>query len=636
LDRPGGRFFLGKIATFVVNRGGGDGIQISYMDGFWTRRIGSDFFPDSVRFDYEYADFERWKHQMEQYVADTEEYWLQHYRPKQGDVIVDVGAGRGEDTVTFSRAVGDRGRVIAIEAHPSSFAILKRFCQLNRLENVTLLELALMDNPGTVRIAESEMSWMENAIELDEGSSGIKVPAETLEAVCREQGLAEIAFLKMNIEGAERYALPGSRSVLPQIRQICVACHDFLSDRSGVGKFRTREFVEDFLGKHGFVPTSRADDPRDWVRDHIFGLRHDAVGTTRRTATPLISVLITTYNYGRFIEEAIDSVLSQDFPLDQVEIIVVDDGSTDETAVRVKKYGSRVRYFYQSNRGQAAALNLGFAKARGEIISLLDADDYFLPGKLSRVAEAFCGDAALGMFYHPFLEFDMETKKERVSRFPLVSGSPFTDLAKFSSYVGPGTSVSFRRQFLRKLFPIPEEIRMLADGYIGSLIIFVAPILATSECLAAYRFHDKNCFHAEDGQISIETRQKRVRFFQIEIAAMSRWFSANRYTRREPAVRMFLGSMNQILRKEEFSINPPGRFRFFYFVVKQNWANSPIQTKKWTILNYLASPLALIFGYRRAQAMYEARGRITTTAERLFRALRARSSGAPPVETSGR
>jgi hypothetical protein len=54
-----------------------------------------------------------------------------------------------------------------------------------------------------------------------------------------------------------------------------------------------------------------------------------------------------------------------------------------------------------------------------------------------------------------------------------------------------------------------------------------------------------------------------------------------------------------------------------------------------TILNYLASPLALIFGYRRSQAMYEVRGRITATAERLFRVFSARSSGAPPVETSG-
>jgi glycosyltransferase involved in cell wall biosynthesis len=77
-------------------------------------------------------------------------------------------------------------------------------------------------------------------------------------------------------------------------------------------------------------------------------------------------------NYGHFTEEAIDSVLAQDFPAEQVEIIVVDDGSTDDTGERVKKYGSRIRYFYKANGGQAAALNSGFANARGEIVALLD------------------------------------------------------------------------------------------------------------------------------------------------------------------------------------------------------------------------------------------------------------------------
>src|SRR5437899_2145170 len=132
-------------------------------------------------------------------------------------------------------------------------------------------------------------------------------------------------------------------------------------------------------------------------------------------SSPLVSVLITTHNYGRFIEEAIDSVLSQDFPRDQMEVVVVDDGSTDDTSEHVRKYGSSIRYFYKPNGGQASALNLGFANARGEIISLLDADDFFLPAKLARVAEAFQRDPPLGMFYHPFLEFDMQTNERRQS-----------------------------------------------------------------------------------------------------------------------------------------------------------------------------------------------------------------------------
>ncbi|SRR6266446_2731514 len=273
LDCRGGRFLLGKLATGFLRRSNGDGVEIAYVDGLWTRRVGPHFFPDSRRFDYTYADFDLWKRQAEIYAADTKDYWLQHYHPQEGDVIVDVGAGRGEDTLTFSRAVGETGRVIAIEAHPVTFAILKNFCRLNRLTNVTPLQLALMDKPGTVHIAESESSWMENAIQYGEGSSGILVRASTLTEVCKQQGLKDIAFLKMNIEGAERYALLGMEPVAPCIGQICVACHDF---RYGLGHgehFRTRAFVERFLLEHGFRVTSRADDPRDYVRDHVFGLR---------------------------------------------------------------------------------------------------------------------------------------------------------------------------------------------------------------------------------------------------------------------------------------------------------------------------------------------------------------------------
>lgn len=272
LDRPGGRFLLGKIATGFLRQMNGDGVKIAYVDGMWTRRVGSDFFPDGSTFDYTYANFDIWKRQMEVYETDTKEYWLQHYRAQEGDIIVDVGAGRGEDTVTFSRAVGKTGRVIAIEAHPATFAILKNFCRLNRLTNVTLLQLALMDKPGTVRIVESESSWLENAIVDGEGS-GIPVQAATLSDVCEQQGLKDIAFLKMNIEGAERYALLGMDPVMQRIRQICIACHDFRADRGDGEQFRTRAFAEHFLIEHGFTPASRADDPRVGIRDHVFGLR---------------------------------------------------------------------------------------------------------------------------------------------------------------------------------------------------------------------------------------------------------------------------------------------------------------------------------------------------------------------------
>ncbi len=149
---------------------------------------------------------------------------------------------------------------------------------------------------------------------------------------------------------------------------------------------------------------------------------------------PLITVLIDTYNYGRFIEEAIHSVFDQDFPKEQLEIIVVDDGSTDDTAERVKQYGSRVQYFYKPNGGQASAFNLGLQKARGELVALLDADDYWLPSKVRRVVEQFDSRPDAGLVYHSFREFKTEASEWRDGGFNAVSGFAPADEIKILTW----------------------------------------------------------------------------------------------------------------------------------------------------------------------------------------------------------
>ena len=109
---------------------------------------------------------------------------------------------------------------------------------------------------------------------------------------------------------------------------------------------------------------------------------------------PKVSVVITTYNRSAIVPIAIESVLRQSYA--DYELIVIDDGSTDDTRERLQAYGANIRYFYQANRGVSAARNTGVGVARGEWVSILDSDDVWDPTKLERQLEVL---AALGNEY---------------------------------------------------------------------------------------------------------------------------------------------------------------------------------------------------------------------------------------------
>ncbi len=126
-----------------------------------------------------------------------------------------------------------------------------------------------------------------------------------------------------------------------------------------------------------------------------------------------ISAIIPTYNYGRFLRDAIDSALAQTYPA--IEIIVVDDGSTDDTPQILDSYGERIRVIRQNNQGVGAARNAGIAAARGEYLAFLDSDDIWKPEKLERDIARFEADPGLGMVHCGAETFDNTGKTLFVS-----------------------------------------------------------------------------------------------------------------------------------------------------------------------------------------------------------------------------
>ena len=123
------------------------------------------------------------------------------------------------------------------------------------------------------------------------------------------------------------------------------------------------------------------------------------------TGDPLVSVIIPCYNHGRYLAYAIDSVLTQNY--DRIEIIVIDDGSVDDTAMVAKKY-DQVIYYYQTNQGLSASRNRGVELSKGDFIVFLDADDWLLPNaiqlnlqKLQQHPEAALVSGAHIFYYQP-------------------------------------------------------------------------------------------------------------------------------------------------------------------------------------------------------------------------------------------
>src|SRR3979409_485406 len=135
---------------------------------------------------------------------------------------------------------------------------------------------------------------------------------------------------------------------------------------------------------------------------------HDVAGTALMSM-PLASILINNYNYARFLDKAIDSALSQNYPTK--EIIVVDDGSTDNSGEIISGYGDRIIPLFKENGGQAPEFSAGVANCQGAILCFLDSDDFVHPDKLERVAAAFHqqGMNSRPMLVHHFLAIKSHT-----------------------------------------------------------------------------------------------------------------------------------------------------------------------------------------------------------------------------------
>lgn len=238
---------------------------------------------------------------------------------------------------------------------------------------------------------------------------------------------------------------------------------------------------------------------------------------------PVVSIAINNYNYARFLPEAIESALNQTYP--HVEVIVVDDGSTDNSKEIITNYGDKIIPVFKENGGQASAFNAGFAASRGDIICFLDADDLFVPEKAAEIVQALGDRQDAGWCFHFLKWVDADGKpsihknSQEDASIPQNSHESLIHEYDLRAHIKKGklkdkldnlpstTGLCFTRSLLQQILPMPEAKRIgLNDGYLEFTAIGLSKGIILNQELALYRVHGSNAYAQRKDSQKIQAR----------------------------------------------------------------------------------------------------------------------------------
>jgi hypothetical protein len=235
---------------------------------------------------------------------------------------------------------------------------------------------------------------------------------------------------------------------------------------------------------------------------------------------PLVSVLTPVYNYGRYLARTLDSALGQDYPAERMEIVIVDDGSTDETpdviAEYSAKYPDRIRAFRQENQGFIAATNATFREARGELWAFLDSDDIWPPEKTREQVEILRRRPEVGVVYSdtelidPYDNLLQPSVWTFYTQAPIVggTGAMYRMCSEPSGNPALNSTIMLRAELADQFAPIPDGVPYV-DWWVVARIARVAE-LATNASRVGYRTHGANITLGATGQRAVREVLKAV------------------------------------------------------------------------------------------------------------------------------
>lgn len=204
-----------------------------------------------------------------------------------------------------------------------------------------------------------------------------------------------------------------------------------------------------------------------------------------------VTILINNYNYGCYLRQAIDSALLQTYT--DIEVLVVDDGSTDESRDIIRGYGRSIRSIFKDNEGQASAFNVGIAASRGTVICLLDSDDFFHPEKVETIVPLVTPGTLLnhGLAVHgPGSTLFLKAAG---------SGNYYRDACSYRfvpCMASPTSGLVLSRDLALRLIPLPTaHVRSSADDFLVRGAALVGRLLSIANVLSSYRVHGNNTWY---------------------------------------------------------------------------------------------------------------------------------------------
>jgi len=201
------------------------------------------------------------------------------------------------------------------------------------------------------------------------------------------------------------------------------------------------------------------------------------------TDTPLVTIITPSYKQAKFLEQTIQSVLSQDYP--NIEYIIVDGGSQDGSVDIIKKYADRLAWWVsEKDSGQAEAINKGFVRATGEIVAWVNSDDYYLPGAISSAVAALQAHPECSLVYGDLVSVDVNGQPFNVITY---ADWGLDGLAQFNIIGQP--SVFMRRKYLEQAGYLDVTYNLMLDHELWLRIAQLAPIHYVPQRWSAARYH---------------------------------------------------------------------------------------------------------------------------------------------------